>query len=133
LPTIPIRTNRPSSDPWNVVSIQTHPTTTRVYALTEGAGLYTASNSTLGWQLRSTPPIVRTLLVDRRAPDRIYGGTHTFGGRPGGVFVSLNGGSAFVPAGLQGHVIGSLAVGPEGRVLYAAGYQSGLWRATIPE
>ncbi len=119
--------------PWHVVQNQAHPAELKVYALTEGAGLYVTEDQGTSWRRLGRSYFSLALLIDPRSPHVLYGGEHTFGGRPGGAYVSTDEGMSFRPIGLEGMVVGSLAFNGSGTRLYASTYGTGLFRATIPQ
>ena len=71
--------------PWHVISIQPHPSTATIYALTEGAGLYMTTDAAASWARISTGSFVpsHTILIDPLAPSRLYGGRVRLGTHPG--------------------------------------------------
>jgi hypothetical protein len=104
-----------------------------VYALTEGAGLFGSPNKGNTWE----PPVKGaglgvSLLMDSKAPTRLFAGRQKFGLVDGGIFVSTNSGKVFQPIGLVGVTVGGLAVNGASTRLFAAAYASGIYIATIP-
>ncbi len=118
--------------PWHVIKTEAHPAGVRVWALTEGAGLYVTDDQAAHWSRLGRSFYALDLLVDPRAPDTLYAAEATIYGRPGGAFASTDGGLTFHGIGLEGLVVGSLALNGTSSRLYAASYQSGLFRATVP-
>jgi photosystem II stability/assembly factor-like uncharacterized protein len=118
--------------PWHVSKTQADPTRTLVYALTEGAGLYVTEDQGNRWTRRGGVSYILELLIDPRSPQTLYAGDHTAGGRAGGAYVSTDEGRTFHAIGMQGRITGSFAFNGAGTRLYAAAYQSGLFRAIIP-
>lgn len=118
--------------PWHVGALQAHPGQPIVLALTEGAGLFSTSDSGTTWRRIGSASFAATLLLDAMDPNRLYGGELVFGSRQGGAFVSTNGGAEFRPIGLSGLIVGSLALDGTSRTVFAACYRSGIWTATVP-
>lgn len=118
--------------PWHVIKTEAHPTRVTVYALTEGGGLYVTEDEGTNWSRRGRTTFSSELLLDPRSPTTLYAGEHTFGGQPGGAYASTDEGNSFHAIGLDGRIVGSLALDGASRRLYAASYQSGLFRATVP-
>jgi photosystem II stability/assembly factor-like uncharacterized protein len=120
--------------PWHVVSMQSHPSNGTVYAITEGAGLYVTTDAAATWnRVPSTFPYPSVgIRIDPLNPSRMFGNTVFFQNSPGGAFASTNAGQSFHAVGLTGITVGSMSLSQRSRVLFAAGYQSGIWRAIIP-
>lgn len=118
--------------PWHVSAIQAHPSQPLVYALTEGAGLYSTTDTGASWRRVGTASFALDLKLDPLNPARMFGGELVLGARQGGFYVSANSGESFRLVGLQGLVVGSIALDPTSRIVYVAAYNSGLYRAVIP-
>jgi len=119
--------------PWHVVAIQSHPSSATVYALTEGAGLFMSTNAGNSWSAVNPDRFPElSLVVDPLAAVRMYGGVVSYQSFPGGVYASSDGGRSFHGVGLAGITVGGLSLAQHSRVLFAAGYLSGIWRAIIP-
>jgi photosystem II stability/assembly factor-like uncharacterized protein len=118
--------------PWHVGALQSHPSGSAVYALTEGAGLYVSRDGGANWSRSGYSSFALDLLLDRSHPNRLYGGEMVHGGRPGGAFASTNDGEEFHEIGLNGEIVGSLATDGTGSTLFAACYQAGVFWAQVP-
>jgi hypothetical protein len=118
--------------PWHVTAIQSHPSQSLTYALTEGAGLYSTSDAGASWRRLGSSSFTLDIKLDRLNPTRIYGGDIVFGNRQGGFYVSIDSGESFRLTGLQGQIIGSIALDSTSRVVYLTSYRGGLYRAVVP-
>ena len=112
--------------PWHCVRVVVNPVNHDVFALTEGAGLYKSTDSGNTWRVLGNE-FGLSLIMDPGDPTRFFGGGHIFGGRPGGAFTSVNNGNFFRPFGLEGRVVGVLALNGSSTRLYAAAYGSGIY------
>ncbi|MDY0002327.1 MAG: thrombospondin type 3 repeat-containing protein, partial [Polyangia bacterium] len=105
----------------HVMKIETHPQDGRVYAPEEGSQLFISTNQGDSWQIRNNAYFQTTMLLDRRRPHRLYGGSIA-GQGVDGVRFSPDGGLTFSNAGLAGVVVSRLALSGSGWVLFAAAY-----------
>jgi len=120
--------------PWHVDAIQTHPSASKVYALTEGAGLYVSTDAGGSWRLTNAVGPELDLLLDPLTPTRLFGGeVFSLPSYQGGAFASTDSGETFHGIGLTGITVAGLALAQSSTVLYAVGYQSGVWRAIVPD
>jgi hypothetical protein len=115
---------------WHVIRIQADEIAHRVYALTENAGLYRSTDNGTSWRYLNNYFWLE-LLLDRRHPNLLFGGTHTYASSGGGVFFSKDSGLTFSRVGLLGKIVGSLALDGTSTELYAACYSSGIYRARL--
>ncbi len=113
--------------PWHCIRIQVHPITRVLYALLEGPGMYYSTDFGDSWNYMKVPFGI-DLLIDKKNPDRFFGGNVVSGKLTGGVYRSDNDGQSFVLAGLSGYTSGSLCLDAESTSLYAACYGHGIFR-----
>jgi photosystem II stability/assembly factor-like uncharacterized protein len=113
--------------PWHSIKIQIHPLTHGLYALLEGPGMYYSTDFGDSW-IHMQVPFAGDLLIDKKNPDRFFGGQVKYGGLRGGVYRSDNGGNDFELAGLGGYTSGGLSLDPESTSLYIACYGNGIFR-----
>lgn len=118
--------------PWHCVRVVVNPVNHDVFGLTEGAGLYKSTDSADTWRLLSYG-FGLSLIMDPRDPTRFFGGSHTIGGRPGGAFISVNSANLFRPFGLEGRIVGGLALNGSSTKLYAAGFGSGIFVTEVEQ
>jgi hypothetical protein len=118
---------------WHVCSSAVRPGDGYVYALTEGTGLYGSPNKGATW-VPPAPVLAPTscLLINPNKPTHLFGGQQRYSTLPGGVYLSTDSGKTFQPIGLAGVTIGGLAVNGPCTRLFATGYGSGLYIASIP-
>ncbi len=130
-------TNIGDSIPWHALRVQVQPGTNDVYALTEGMGIYYSKDFGDHWQ-RLFSPFWVTLTIDKNYPNVFYGGAHTYSGSSGGIYLSKDAGRTYEgsprykPIGLDGKLIASICLNASSTVLYAAAYNSGIYRSRIP-
>jgi hypothetical protein len=72
-----------------------------------------------------------SLLMDSKMPTRLFGGRQKFSLVTGGLFVSIDAGQTFQPAGLDGVTVAGLAVNGAVTRLFAT-YGSGIYVSPIP-
>jgi uncharacterized protein (TIGR03437 family) len=116
--------------PWHVLAIEI--VNQVVFALSEGAGLFQSNDFGVGWQQRNVP-FHMALLAHPQRPGHFYGGAHTFGNRRGGAYLSMDAGSTWAEMGLDGKIVGRLALSGSGTRLYAATYGDGLFVTELGE
>ncbi len=117
--------------PYHVLAIQI--VNQVVYALVESFGLYKSPDHGATWHYVSVP-FWLTLFANPLRPGVLYGGAHTYGGGPGGAFVSTDGGGlTWSPFGLGGIVVGRFSLNKQGTKLYAAGYGTGLFVTALSQ
>ncbi len=115
---------------WHVIRIQADEIGHHAYALTENAGLYRSTDNGTTWRYLNNY-FWLDLLLDRRHPNLLFGGTHTYANSGGGVFFSKDSGLTFSRVGLLGKIVSSLALNGTSTELYAACYSSGIHRARL--
>jgi photosystem II stability/assembly factor-like uncharacterized protein len=123
-------TNVSSKIPWHVIRVQVDTSTHTAYVLTEGAGLYKSTDGGISWNWISRY-FGLELLLNRLNPHQLFGGDQVYGNSKGGVFFSTNSGVTFENIGLLGKIVASLALNGSSTQLYAACYNSGLYRARV--
>ncbi len=126
-------TSRADGPTWHVISIVVHPDNHKLFALTEGSGLYTSMDHGFTWKREKYSRIAAGLVMDPIQTNRLFATSVVIDEFPGGVFISLDGGESFSPFGLEGFSIGSLALTSDRRQLFAAVYQAGLYVTQLPQ
>ncbi len=116
--------------PWHVIAIQVHPETQKVYALTEGAGLYQSSNFGNNWEYLNNYFWI-ALFLDKKYPDRLFGGNHSARNSSGGVYLSEDAGKSFDFIGLSKKLVGSICMNSSGSKVFVAGYNVGIHVAEV--
>ena len=118
---------------WHVTSIVVHPENHKVYALSEGVGVYTSVDKGLTWNLAQYPELIVGLVRDPNQEGRLFAGSVFYGNRPGGIHISEDDAQTFSQFGLQGITAGSFELAGNSRFLFAAAYQSGIWVTRLSE
>jgi photosystem II stability/assembly factor-like uncharacterized protein len=125
------------SIPWHATRIQVQPGSNEVYILTEGVGIYHSNNFGDHWQ-RLACPFWLTLTIDHNHPNIFYGGAHTYNNSGGGIYLSKDAGRTYEgsprykPIGLENRIISSICLNSSSTMIYAASYNSGIYRSRIP-
>jgi hypothetical protein len=117
--------------PWHGMRVIVQPSH-EVLFLTEGAGLYRSADRGATWNRSGKANFAQDLLIDPNAPSRFFGGETEFGGRPGGVFISNDGGLTFSQFGLAGLRVATLAMSADSSRLYVGCYNSGIYVRRLP-
>ncbi len=115
---------------WHVIKAIVHPTNHRLYALTEGPGLYISEDHGSTWTRWGDAPECE-LIMDQNWQDRLFGGEVFYSDMPGGALISTSGGRGFLPYGLGGVTTCSLATTGNSSHLYAASYGSGIYMTPL--
>lgn len=114
-----------SSIPYHTVKLQVD-SVGKVYALTEGFGLYTSVNLGTTWQGLAVP-FSGALKLDPRNNSSMWGGASASTG--GGVYYSTNSGASFFNVGLASQQVTDLDVNGNATTVYAAVYGFGIYSA----
>lgn len=117
---------------WHVTSIVVNPNNHKVYALSEGAGLYTSMDHGETWSRTPDGALVGTLIRDPWREGWLFASSIYYQTLEGGVYVTTDDGENFYPFGLQGHTTADLSLTGDGRYLYVAAYQSGIYYTRLP-
>jgi hypothetical protein len=106
-----------------------------VYALTEGAGVWTSADRGDTWvQTVSTVTFGNTLVMHPAWQTRLYIGQFNFKSLPGGVFLfdAKKSADKPVPIGLTGVTAGDIALNRDGTRIWVALYGAGIYSAFVP-
>lgn len=117
---------------WHVISAVVDPTSHKVYALQEGAGLYTSLDHGKTWT--ASPNVVFFtcgLLRDPNVADRFFGGWAVGRTLTGGALVSTDGAQTFQSFGLDNLEACGLALNGDSSSIYAAVYGSGIYKRSL--
>ncbi len=126
-----------SKIPWHVIRIQVDTLSHTAYALTEGAGLYKSTDGGINWNWFSwiasgVAVDGNELMLNKHNPHQLFVGDHPVGTAVGGVYFSTNSGVTFEHIGLSGKIVVGLTFNNSSTQLFAACYNSGLYRARVP-
>ena len=117
---------------WHVTSIAVHPYNHKVYALSEGVGVYTSIDHGLTWTLTLYPDLIGGLFRDPNREGRLFAGSVSYSTRPGGAYISTDDAETFSPYGLEGLTVSSFALADRSYTLYATAYGSGIYFTWLP-
>lgn len=116
-----------ASIPYHTLKLQVD-SVGKVYALTEGFGLYSSVNLGTTWQGIAVP-FSSTLKLDPRNNNAMWGGASTATG--GGVFYSTNSGAGFTNVGLAAQQVSDLDLNGNATNIYAAVNGAGIYAAPV--
>ncbi len=112
---------------WHSTSIVVHPENHKVYALSEGVGVYTSTNHGLTWTLTRKMQLIGGLMRDPNREGTIFAGSVFYSSLPGGAYLSTDDAASFVSFGLEGLTAASFALSGDSSILFAAAYGSGIY------
>jgi photosystem II stability/assembly factor-like uncharacterized protein len=113
--------------PWHALKIQVQPMTHDLYALLEGPGLYYSKDFGDTWNYLHAP-FGLDFIIDKKNPNRFFGGSLAFDASNDGVFRSDDAGQNFAAEGLAGRSGGGLCLNEASTSLYVASYNNGIFR-----
>lgn len=117
---------------WHVTSIVIHPDNHRVYALSEGVGVYTSMDHGLTWTLALYPELIGGLYKDPNREGRLFAGNVAYSTRPGGAYISMDDAETFSSFGLENLTVSSFSMAKHSNILYATAYGSGIYYTLLP-
>jgi photosystem II stability/assembly factor-like uncharacterized protein len=117
---------------WHVTSVVVHPDNHKVYAISEGPGLYTSMDHGLSWSRTPESALIGELTRDPGREGWLFAGSVYYESLDGGVYITTDDGKNFYPFGLQGRTVSGLSLTGNGSRLYAASYQSGIYYTPLP-
>jgi hypothetical protein len=119
-----------AGSPWHVIDVVL--TGDRLFALTEGAGLFRSGDGGATW-VNLGRPFAASIMTDPRMPATVFGGDFAAPYGQGDVLVSFDHGTSFRSAGRLGHNVAALALTLDGRGLIVSSWGGGLHRAELPQ
>lgn len=111
-----------------VTSIQIDPVSQKVYVLPEGNVIHTSTDQGATWRRAQNWYLHAAFLRDPFQQNRFFGGLGYY--KPameGGAFISTDDAETFHPFGLEGFAVSQLALSGDGRLLFAASYENGIF------
>jgi hypothetical protein len=118
--------------PWHVIDIAIDPSDEKVFALTEGSGLYSSIDHGTTWTLTPNARGNCALLMDPNYTNRFFTGALNGDSPTGGAYMSTDRTGTFLKFGLKGNTICSLSTTGDSKSLFAAVYPSGIYVTPLP-
>lgn len=112
---------------WHATSIVVHPEDQKVYALSEGVGVYTSTNHGLTWTVTLKRELIGGLVLDPNREGRLFAGSVFYSSLPGGAYISTDDAESFIAFGLEGIATACFAFNSNSSILFAAAYGSGIY------
>jgi hypothetical protein len=85
---------------WHVTSLVVHPENHKVYALSEGVGVYTSINHGLTWTLTRKRELIGGLARDPNHEGRLLAGSVFYSTLPGEAYLSTDDAETFIRFGM---------------------------------
>jgi photosystem II stability/assembly factor-like uncharacterized protein len=114
---------------WHVISIAVHPTNHKIYALTEGDGLYISPDHGATWT--RIVAMNESIIMDPNYNYRFFGTSTMLGGGVGGVYFSTDDAINFYSFGLLGYAVPRLGISSDSKFLFASVFGQGIFYTPI--